>query len=897
MSRFSDLSSYKGILPYSSELFGVYQPLLGWKSTRTLNRYLRGYGIDRAQLYESAVSRFQPDLQIHSDGQSIEIGPLAPATYAPQPGAIFNSTLVREIARVLPGDYSDKVWDQLTPDLVQRTLEGPVKAAATDQYKTLWHLQDNRARGLSHQDPIQAVTTKLQQETAVASMLLDFKNRGAIGDLKHIIYDSFQFKSLSEFFGVGTADNPFDTIDPHKDLDRVGLSPIGLVHLFREYFFELDTFLGVPVGHVWLSPGGSVELIEVSTRKATIEQSVEASTQVVRKSSTTNTTQDDLSEAVKQDNQQNTKLGATANSNQSWVWGSANESASFGLDTTQQNARENTHKQMRQQTQTLSEEITTNYKTTFKTVTETTDLSSKRYVLANSTNQLMNYELRRKMCQIGVQVQDVGTYMCWQTYVDDAGKELGLADLIHITKPPDIPADPNPQSVPEPDSRVKADPVTINWHYTFDDDQCPAFVPIMTAQLIPPRPGYLFDKAETVVTSGPNWDFSYKTQDFSTTPDGETNVTSVVIYLKGGFTDDSNPALTVQFTAFYVPTKALLKSVSDQNAKIATAATNAQNLAFQEAYFAAATDRVKQARDIQPRPYDELREEERIVVYRALLQDMLTKGLTFPDDRTRHVVSELLNSIFDIDKMLYFVAPEWWRPRRHAASLDLIPLTNPDGTPQYGVDGKPLMIPDPAHVMGNELRAGASWGGAEAGRDSNYYITGDSTRARLGSSLGWLLQLDGDNLRNAFLNSPWVKAVIPIRPHHERAALNWLQQVEGTNGIGPNDMYAGTEPGYAGLTILEVLQKLADAVDAKHTESTTTQQYVDPSDPANKVTSTPVDVVYEQGFDPLQGGFRVAPSPPPNGNYEIFDQWIEILPTDQVVPVEVKYDPKTGRQL
>ena len=29
---------------------------------------------------------------------------------------------------------------------------------------------------------------------------------------------------------------------------------------------------------------------------------------------------------------------------------------------------------------------------------------------------------------------------------------------------------------------------------------------------------------------------------------------------------------------------------------------------------------------------------------------------------------------------------------------------------------------------------------------------------------------------------------------------------------------------------------------------------------------------------------------------EIFDQWIEILPTDQIVPVEVSYDPKTGRQ-
>jgi hypothetical protein len=32
-------------------------------------------------------------------------------------------------------------------------------------------------------------------------------------------------------------------------------------------------------------------------------------------------------------------------------------------------------------------------------------------------------------------------------------------------------------------------------------------------------------------------------------------------------------------------------------------------------------------------------------------------------------------------------------------------------------------------------------------------------------------------------------------------------------------------------------------------------------------------------------------------NYEIFDQWIEILPTDRIVPVEVKYDPKAGRQI
>ena len=72
----------------------------------------------------------------------------------------------------------------------------------------------------------------------------------------------------------------------------------------------------------------------------------------------------------------------------------------------------------------------------------------------------------------------------------------------------------------------------------------------------------------------------------------------------------------------------------------------------------------------------------------------------------------------------------------------------------------------------------------ELNRD-NYYITEDSKEAKLGASLGWLLQLDGDNLRNAFLNSPWVKAVIPIRIGKERAALNWLQQahVEGADGL------------------------------------------------------------------------------------------------------------------
>jgi hypothetical protein len=238
--------------------------------------------------------------------------------------------------------------------------------------------------------------------------------------------------------------------------------------------------------------------------------------------------------------------------------------------------------------------------------------------------------------------------------------------------------------------------------------------------------------------------------------------------------------------------------------------------------------------------------------------------------------------------MLYFVAPEWWRPLLRPNHLT------------FGQSGS---------ITSDAI---TNWFGGMAWRP-NYYITEDSTPAKLGSSLGWLLQLDGDNLRNAFLNAPWVKAVIPIRPGQEKAALNWLQHVEGTDGIGPNDLYSGPDTELDsqkkplhGQPMLTVLRYLADQVAAKHLESMTTRDFTDPAepgDPASTVTAIPLDRVYEHGFYPLQGSFQVtrgtdpgAPKPP-TGNFEISSQWIEVLPTDQVVPVEVTYNPKTGRQL
>jgi hypothetical protein len=68
-----------------------------------------------------------------------------------------------------------------------------------------------------------------------------------------------------------------------------------------------------------------------------------------------------------------------------------------------------------------------------------------------------------------------------------------------------------------------------------------------------------------------------------------------------------------------------------------------------------------------------------------------------------------------------------------------------------------------------------------------YEITAESEPAPLGSSLGWMLQLDGDDRRNEFLNSPWIRVCLPIRPTQERDAIAWLSRhVEGEIGYDPN---------------------------------------------------------------------------------------------------------------
>jgi hypothetical protein len=170
-----------------------------------------------------------------------------------------------------------------------------------------------------------------------------------------------------------------------------------------------------------------------------------------------------------------------------------------------------------------------------------------------------------------------------------------------------------------------------------------------------------------------------------------------------------------------------------------------------------------------------------------------------------------------------------------------------------------------------------------------------------------------------------VKAVIPIRPGKELAALNWLMQahVEGTDGIDAryqesaegelHDMIAfleaypwedaerknrytnfankiDTDPAKFFVSIRDALVYLSLKIKQKDLASKEVKTEVIDGKTFSYLAT---ERVYEHGFDPLTGGFKAATTEP----FEIFDQWVEVLPTDQVVAVDVKYDPKTGMQV
>lgn len=936
MKSFDD---YKGILPYASELFGVYQPLLGWKS-RIIGRRYEQY---RRALYDGLAARAlvaaRPSVQIKmvggdpavlsaaSERHTFQVEKFAPddldRAIEPRVASTIDSGIARMILKEI-GDKPPSDWTKvITADRLGKLLE-TFQAVVSDANKLRNHEILNDYVEAFRKTYAQARTSVMLQalfenESKVAGYLL-FLATHTPSSLEPLFFRTPKARLLAAAqledpllsFGQGA----YDGI----------LSPVGVIHLYRQYFFEFESFLGSPVGHVWLSPGGTVELIEVSTRRMLTERSFEQSLETTMRSESEVTTKDDIADAVKEENRDSAKFGFSATGSYSAAVYSASATADLSIENAKTSARETTHQQMRQQSEKLSSEIKRNFKTTFKTSTEVTDTSSKRYVLANNTNKLVNYELRRKMRTVGVQVQDIGVALCWHTFVDDAGRDLGVAKLVHIGQPPELGDLIQPDAPQNPTSQAQNVNITIPFVGLDTDDTDNAYTNgTETESALDFDEHIQFEFEQRALFSTPEFtlaavdvepqgvDARLSVQKLKSEEGSSVGTFTIHLdYVNWGGKDQ----IPVKMTLHWSPSQAMRDAIKEQYKARMTEYNNEKARRFKEAYYEAARARIRLASGIIPRPAEDLREEERTVVYRALISQLMSVGT----HQSKHIISELVRSIFDVDKMLYFVAPEWWAPRLHRSAQQLGREPGSTGGGGGSARGSVADISD-LRLAGVEANVGAvstfgssalgagisaenivDWGGARELNRDNYYITEDSREAKLGSSLGWLLQLDGDDLRNAFLNSPWVKAVMPIRIGKERAALNWLQQahVEGADGLDATYVPSGDpeEPGVTPgepATVREALELLIDRIQ-EFDRTSRTPIIGNPSDPddiSNHFAgSLPTEAVFENGFYPLKGGVRFTGD---STEQPIISQWMEILPTDQVAALEVKYDPKTLR--
>src|SRR3954447_10181014 len=129
--RITDLTDYVSILPYASELFGIYQPLIGWRSKRKEVRFKSGFATD-AVTRTMALRRFyrgEAEVPFNADAQ-MEAGRVAVARPGPPPprsldGSRLMAALTKQLAGLDPNREPE--WrDLINRDSLTGLLNGEV---------------------------------------------------------------------------------------------------------------------------------------------------------------------------------------------------------------------------------------------------------------------------------------------------------------------------------------------------------------------------------------------------------------------------------------------------------------------------------------------------------------------------------------------------------------------------------------------------------------------------------------------------------------------------------------------------------------------------------------------------------------------------------------------------
>lgn len=509
------------------------------------------------------------------------------------------------------------------------------------------------------------------------------------------------------------------------------LSPIGVAHYYRQLYFNTEEGFGPIEESFTVAPAETLEVVSETVRRQSFEEINEVGLETESEQAREQRNLDEVSDRT-----------ATMVRNSSEVAISANFSGEVGVyqfgadvatnfNSSREKNTERTKKRLKETTFRASERIRKSVSVRTRSFEETTTTNSSRRLIQNTSDTPVNYGLRRVLRKVRVKVQDLGPRMVWQLYVRNPGVGLAKSKFVHFREGqdislPDVPPGTPPK--PEGGQETGTTSATLEWSNTHGT----WYVPI--GVVVPP--GRAIDSVAidsiTDLESGGKDDQAPSPRNDISWQEGEDPESGLFVVAVGVAPGDSRN-VNVGYTYSWSPSsQALLEWEATKDRLREEIQEEALQKKF-ERERTLITERSK----IPKRPAADLRQEERYEIMNRMVSHLFANPAN-PSEPTPTEL-EYFHRYFDLSGIFLYMHPSWWRPR-YAAS-----------------------------AVGFERPA--------------YEITAESDPAPLGSSLNWAIQLDGDNRRNEFLNSPWVRVCVPINPGNERDAIEWLaQHIEGDRG-------------------------------------------------------------------------------------------------------------------
>lgn len=570
------------------------------------------------------------------------------------------------------------------------------------------------------------------------------------------------------------------------------LSPIGIAHYYRQLYFNVNEGVGPIEQAFTIAPLETFEVVYQTVMRRIHEESMETGVETTSESSVEERNSEEISDKVSSMVQRDASASMSAEASGTvGVW-SVGATANADFSKSSERSREQTSRRVKEITKRASERIHKTFSIRTKDTNDFTTTNLQKRVIQNNSPVPVSYGLRRVFRKIRVKVQDLGPRLIWQLYVPNPGEGLARSKFVLYRESDPIAVPEIPPGVrPRPEGGTDTGSTSSSLHW--DTGKQKFFITLVinvgsdrdiTAVSI--------DNITDLDGGGKNDEAPspMNDQQWGATFDPAKKTFTTNIAINAG---DSS-SVSVAYTYSWVPSAATLAA---WEAEVAAARATLKEQALNE-QFERQKNLITAKSKIPKRPANDLRKEERYEVMNRMISLLFAQGIDPSQPNPLEI--EYFHRYFDIQGMFVYNHPSWWRPRYTSGAT--------------GLSRAP------------------------------YEITDESDPAPVGSSLGWMIQLDGDERRNEFINSPWVRVCLPINSGIEHDAIDWLaRHIEGQIGY---DTSSGA--------LKTLLDKIRDIRDKEQKLGVNGPNYVTVS----STPSAPGTALTPQNIYPIVDEFEVT---------------------------------------